>query len=456
MERKAPERGKNLDSSNPNAGSFASLGLSPLFSGSLKERNILYPTEIQRHVIPRLLAGESFIFRSATGTGKTFAYLLPLLERLVGLLGDNGEAAVLRGKPLLLVAAPTFELCSQIKSEADFLLRAVPFPVRTALFIGSAALGRQVELLKKERPGLIVGNPGRILALARQGKLKLGNIRFLVLDEGDRLVQDELFEETREMVSLLKQPLQATACSATFPAKSRQRLLPLLGIPEPAASTDHSREVNRSSPPVSNEAVLSSDDSILNVLREKIEHWAFFSPEREKIDLLRSLLAALDAAGGKRAKAERGAVGKKIFPVKALIFSGRAGQVENIAARLRSHKLPAAALSGGMDKTGRRQALAAFRSGQIRFLVSSDLAARGLDISGISHVIALDVNEDRDVYLHRAGRTARAGKSGVMISIGTEGEMRRLAALEKTLGLTVYPKVLFGGRILAPEPEEEQ
>ena len=419
---------------------FTSLGLSPFSINRLAERNIVSPTEIQRRVIPRLFSGESFIFRSATGTGKTFAYLLPLLERLMSLIdparlspaggslpmigeGETGEnrdkagaaVSVLRGKPLFLIAAPTFELCSQIKNEVDFLLKGAPAPIHSALLIGSAAIGRQIETLKKDRPELIVGNPGRILALVRLGKLKLRNIRFLVLDEGDRLVEDELFEESRQMVSLLKQPFQAAACSATFPAKHLQRLLPLLGIPASAGSIE--------------------DDSNEDILREKVEHWAFFSREREKPELLRSLLAALK---GKRS-------------VKVLIFTGRGSQVENIASRLRHHKLPAAGLWGGMDKTGRKQALDAFRSGAVRFLVTSDLAGRGLDIDGISHVIALDVSENRNIYIHRAGRTARAGKRGVMVSIGTEGEMRRLSALEKNLGITVYPKVLYGGRILAPD-----
>ena len=427
--------------------SFASLGISPFFTDCLKERNILQPTAIQRGVIKRLLEGESFIFRSATGTGKTFAYLLPLLERLLLLPGmngnDRGRSGASRGKPLLLIAAPTFELCSQIKNEADFLLRAAPLPVHTALLIGSAAPGRQAEALKRERPELIVGNPGRILALARQGKLKLRNIRYLVLDEGDRLVQDELFEETREMVSLLTPGFQAAACSATIPAKSRLRLLPLLGLGETSGAT-----------PV--EADPGAAGAAPDVLREKVEHWAFFSPGREKPDLLRSLLAALDAAGGKRANAGQDGSGKrKPGPVKALIFTASGNRVEEIANRLRHYKLPAAGLSGNMDSKRRREALDAFRTGRVRFLVSSDLAARGLDISGISHVIALDVSEDRDVYLHRAGRTARAGKSGVMISIGTEGEMRRLSALEKSLELTVYPKELYGGRILAAGEGEE-
>ena len=416
------------------------------------KREISIPTEIQKRVIKRLLKGESFVFCSATGTGKTLAYLLPLLEQLsrmvcpgvlpppcgkesIGVEGelsgsDGGNpagdlpAGIRKGMPLLLIAAPTFELCSQIKSEVDFLLLEAQLPLRSALLIGSVSIGRQAETLKKVRPEIIVGNPGRILALAGSGKLKLRDICFLVLDEADRLVQDELFAETKEMVSLLglhsqharnvpQVPFLRTACSATLPAKCLKKLLPLLELKAAAESVDE----------------VFSDE----VLKNKLEHWAFYSPEREKILLLRSLLAILNA--------------KK--SAKALIFTGRGGQVEHIASRLKSCKLPAAGLWGGMDKTSRKRTLDAFRSGEIRFLVSSDLAARGLDIAGISHVISLDLGEDRDVYLHRAGRTARAGKGGIMISIGTEEEMLRLSALEKKLGIAVYPKELYGGKVLA-------
>ncbi|MCL2130204.1 MAG: C-terminal helicase domain-containing protein, partial [Treponema sp.] len=179
----------------------------------------------------------------------------------------------------------------------------------------------------------------------------------------------------------------------------------------------------------------SVDDSANDILKENVEHWAFFCQEREKINLLRSLLAVL----------------KEKKSVKALIFTGKGSQVEKISSRLKHHKLPAAGLWGGMDKGSRKQALDSFRSGKIRFLATSDLAARGLDIAGVSHVISLDLGEDKNIYIHRAGRTARAGNNGFMISIGTEAEMYRLKALEKKLGITVYPKILYGGRILAPD-----
>ena len=406
---------------------FAELGVLPAFSDCLEERGIRVPTEIQARIIPRLEAGESLVFSSPTGTGKTFAYLLPLLRKFLALPADGAGGRQASG-PGLVICAPTYELCSQIKGEADFLLarlRTVPefqaFSPRCALLIGSVSLSRQIEGLKKDRPLAVVGNPGRLLLLARMGKLKLKAAEVLVLDEGDRLVSDELFPETGELVRFIRNSrksrkaeggLQTAACSATFSVKSRGRLLALMG--SLAGGGVHIEEAGEN-----------------EVLRNQVEHWAFFCEGRRKIGFLRSFIAAAD-------------------PKKALIFTGRGGEAGNIAAKLRHYKLAAGFLWGDMDKKSRKQALDDFRSGRVKFLVTSDLAARGLDISGISHVISLDTGDDPDAYIHRAGRTARAGALGIMVTIGDEAELRRLSALEKRLGITVYPKELYGGRITAP------
>jgi superfamily II DNA/RNA helicase len=397
---------------------FSFLGVSRIFIERLGTRGIRSPTEIQNRVIPRVFKGENFLFRSATGTGKTFAYLLPILGRLLEpeSPGRNGPSP---NGPVCLICAPTYELCSQIKGEADFLLENTK--LKTALLIGSARMERQIEGLKKDRPALIVGNPGRLLVLARMGKLKFRNLKFLVFDEGDRLVSDELFDETRELAGLIHKDssregrLRVFACSATFSAKSRERLLPLLG-----------------------DRAESEESGGAEVLKEQIEHWAFYSESRRKTGALRSLIAAL-YPGGRKAS------------FKALVFTSQGSQVENTLSQLRYHKLDAAGLWGGMDKQLRKKALDDFRSGSVRVLVTTDLAARGLDINGISHVIALDSGSGSDAYLHRAGRTARAGKKGVMVTIGDEEDLRRLAAMEKKLGIIVYPKELYDGRIVTPE-----
>jgi superfamily II DNA/RNA helicase len=411
------------------SGTFTDLGVLPVFLRLLEERGIGIPSEIQKRVIGRIAAGESLVFRSPTGTGKTFAYLLPLLEKVLGLAGKSGRPL---SAPALIICAPTYELCSQIKGEADFLLaglKATSSPVpRCSLLIGSVPLSRQAAALKKEKPLAVAGNPGRLLLLARMGKLKLGETAALVLDEGDRLVSDELMEETGALVRLVRDArrssgaggVQTAACSATFSPTRRERLVALMGELSPGGVAVEEAGENE-------------------VLRDQVEHWAFFSEERQKLSLLNSLIAALDKGGKKAA-------------FKALVFTGRGGQVGNIVSRLRRHKRAASGLWGDMDKKSRKQALDDFRAGRVHLLVTSDLAARGLDIAGLSHIIALDTGEDPDAYIHRAGRTARAGKRGVMITIGDEEEMRRLARLEKRLGIKVYPKELYGGKVEAPSP----
>jgi superfamily II DNA/RNA helicase len=391
------------------SGSFADLGVSPFFVKRLGDRNILKPTEIQRLVIPRLLAGGKILFRAATGTGKTFAYLIPFLQRILEDPASNGA-----GGPAFLIAAPTYELCAQIKEEADFLLKSAAGPggaeagPKVSLLIGSANLGRQIEALKRERPLVAAGNPGRLQLLARMGKLKARNIRFLVLDEWDRLISPEILEETASLVSFLGRgpaaPLWA-ACSATLQGKNREQLLALMGEGCETVETEEQE-----------------------ILRERIGHWAIFSERRGKIDTLRSFLSAAK-------------------PRKALVFSGGGGQPGIILSRLRYARIPSAGLWGSMDRKTRKDAIDGFRSGRYPVLVSSDLAARGLDVPGITHVIALDVPADGEAYIHRAGRTGRAGQRGLMVSIGDGEEMRRLAGLEKKLGLVVHPKELYGGRI---------
>jgi superfamily II DNA/RNA helicase len=409
---------------------FEDLGVLPFFSSRLGERNIYKPTDIQVRVIPELLEGWSLAFRSATGTGKTFAYLVPLLQRFGALPAPAGGYS----GPAVLILAPTSELCSQIRAEAEFLINA---PARlpedavppAGLLIGSGNLKRQIGVLKTDRPAVVVGNPGRVLLLARMGKLKFGALRSLVFDEGDRLAADDLRGETLELLEFIAGArksgrgravsgeipeagdpprrdgeLVRVACSATLSAKNLGILLPFMG-----------------------EDVKIIETAEQEILRERIQHWAIWSEGRRKIETLRSFLAA-------------------VKPRKALVFTGRSWDAEHIVSRL-GH-LSAAALYGHMGKNRRRDAAAGFRSGKIAVLVSSDLAARGLDIPEITHVIALDVPQDGEGYIHRAGRTGRAGKRGIMVSIGDETEMRRLALLEKRLGLTVYPKELYRGQVL--------
>jgi len=411
--------------------SFGNLNIRQSFIDKLKVRSIVEPTAIQNLVIPALLAGKNILFRSATGTGKTFAYLLPALQPL---LEENN--ANTSGGPAVLICAPTLELCSQIKTEVDFLAsssdKSSGFAGRscqTALLTGSVKIDRQIELLKKNRPAVAVGNPGRMLALAKMGKLKFKGLRYLILDEADRLTARECLEETKELLKIIERETKSqtekklclAACSATVGKKTCIQLGQLFSSAELIESSDH------------------------EILRERIEHWAIFSEKRRKVQTLRSLLAALKNKPSK---------GKK-HRIKALVFTSKGDEAGKILSQLQYHHIPAAGLFGKMNKkpltsTERKDALELFKDGSIEALVSTDLAARGLDVKDVTHVIALDVPQDGENYIHRCGRTGRAGKRGVMITIGDETQMRLLASLEKKLSIKVMPKELYGGQICAP------
>jgi superfamily II DNA/RNA helicase len=419
---------------------FSQLGINANFIKRLESRNIREATDIQQKIIPRLAIGESVFFVSATGTGKTFAYLLPVLESIEKEKSLQEEKSNLKSStrsencvnPVFLIIAPTLELCTQIKSELDFLLEGND--IRSSLVIGSVNIERQIDNLRKVKPDIIVGNPSRLLVLIKKKIIKI-NPQYLVLDEADRLVSDEIINDTNELCKIIirsrqkgNNQLTVAACSATMNKKCRDKLLQ-------AVNTTEAFDKN-------NIPFIESDNH--EILREKIEHWAIFSEKRRKDQTLRSLLAAIKAKKSK---------------VKTLIFTSRGDEAGLVLSRLQHHHVPAAGLFGKISKKPissqeRREALDSFRKGNVEALVSTDLAARGLDIPGITHVIALDVPSDSEVYIHRCGRTARAGKRGVMVTIGDETQMHLLAAMEKKLKIKVQPKELHYGQVCVPHPIE--
>ena len=424
---------------------FEQLGTAPCFIEKLEKRNITEPTDIQKKVIPLLSEGQNVFFTSSTGTGKTFAYLLPFLGKTNEEFSRQDakpakNAKVRKREALFLIIAPTLELCTQINGELEFLLEGSG--LKTALLIGSVNIERQIENLRKNKPDIIVGNPNRLLVLANKKIIRFNNLRYLVLDEADRLVSEEMADDTNELLELAKRnakkdggSLAFAACSATLNKKNTEKLCAsLLGR-------------------ASSSKIIFAESENNEILRDKIEHWAIFSEKRRKEQALRSLLAALSgAASSKKPKKQN---------VKALVFTSRGDEAAIMLSRLQFHHMPAAGLFGKAGKKPlsaqeRKEALESFRSGNTSVLISTDLAARGLDIEGITHVISLDVPNDSEVYIHRCGRTGRAGKSGIMVTIGDETQMRLLAAMEKKLKIKIYPKELHYGQIFAPEDVIEE
>ncbi|MBQ0166591.1 MAG: DEAD/DEAH box helicase [Treponema sp.] len=366
----------------------------------LEAKNITTPTPVQKAVIPVLMDGKDVLFQSETGTGKTIAFLIPFLEKI------NPEIRDVQ----LIIAVPTHELASQIKAEVQSLT-----DMKAALLIGGAPLKRQQELLK-EKPLIIIGSPARLIELIRIKKLKVEKTAAFVLDEADRLFAPELRDASAELTRLMPQSAQIAACSATVKPKLADIIQESMNARfkdgDPASS--HALEL----------ILLPPED----ILQRKITHWAFFAEQREKIDLLRKLLFA-----------EK--------PSKTLIFTSRPDQVENIASKLQFKNIPCEALHARADKQERKAAIDRFRSGKATILITSDLASRGLDFPGITHIIQMDVPVNDDFFIHRSGRTARAGATGINILIGDAHEMRQLARMEKRLHITVYPKQLFNGKV---------
>ena len=370
-----------------NANAFS--GLSDSIRTRLEELKITEPTKVQEKVIPLIAEGKSLLFQSETGTGKTYAYLLPLINRL--------EADPDTSSCRIIVCAPTFELASQINAAAKKITDR-----KTALMIGGAPIKRQTETLK-EKPQIIIGTAARLVELIRLKKIKTQGLYALVFDECDRLLKKESFEDTDALRNCVSRELQIIGCSATINKPARIFFAEAENLIMPQEF----------------------------ILSKSIEHWAIYAEAREKIDFLRKFLAA-----------EK--------PAKALVFTSRSDQVENIYKKLSYKHVECAALYAKADKQERKSAIDRFRSGKCKLLITSDLGARGLDIPDITHIIQLDLPEDDDFFIHRAGRTARAGKKGINVVIGDEFEMQRYASLEKKLGLTVYPKQIRNGKVTEP------
>lgn len=366
------------------------LGVSEELSEALKKQQIEKAFPVQEQVIPKMLAGENVAAIAPTGTGKTLAYLLPALMQI-----DAADQS-----PQAVVLAPTYELAMQIARTAQELTQAAGLPIRTAGLVGGANTARQIERLKKKKPQLITGSAGRLIELAQKGKLRLHDVSLLVLDEFDRLFDTQNMEHTAAFVQLLRKargerPISYALFSATAPRKALEQA-DFLGHPElvrvEAAPEDLAR----------------------------VEHYALVVPFRDKIQRVRKLTRRLGVRRG-------------------LVFTNRVYDAYKTLEHLRYDGLRVTALTGKENKQLRRKAVADLEKGAATLLLSTDLAARGLDIRDIDTVFNLDLPEDARTYLHRAGRTGRAGKEGRVVTLADPKEAGKLTKLEKALSLDFKP-----------------
>ncbi|MCB2293806.1 DEAD/DEAH box helicase [Clostridium algoriphilum] len=376
---------------------FNELGLKQNLIQGLIKQGIESPTEIQSKAIPMGLAGEDIIGESETGSGKTLAYLLPIFQK-IDITSKDIQAIIL---------APTHELAIQIHKQVELLSMNSDSLVRSTSIIGNVNIKRQLESLK-EKPHIIVGSAGRILELIAMKKLKSHGVKTIVIDEGDRMIDEDNIDGVKAIIKTTLRDRQIMIFSATISLKVVEIAKTLMKDPR---------------------VIKVGDKSVVN---PNIEHIYFLVERRDKIEILRKLISATK-------------------PEKAIIFINKSDEVEITTSKLSYHGLKVEGIHGSSEKIDRKKALEDFNAGKIQLLVASDLAARGLDIVGVSHIFNLDIPENSKDYLHRVGRTGRMGEHGLALSIVVERELDLIKNYERDFNIEILRKDIRMGEIIDPK-----
>ena len=359
---------------------FSDLGLSPLLLKSLAAEGYHTPTPIQAQAIPFVLGGRDLLGVAQTGTGKTAAFALPILQHL-----SNRPNPAKPRSCRALVLSPTRELASQI--EASFKTYGRFLRLNSSVIFGGVPVGKQVRSCAMGTD-IIVATPGRLLDLINQRALTIADIEIFVLDEADQMLDMGFIHDIRKLVAMLPKKRQTLFFSATMPKEMADIAARILSNPAQVSVTPAATTVDR------------------------IEQKVIFTDTKMKQTLLHKLLDDKTIA-------------------RALVFSRTKHGADRIVRNLGAHGIVADAIHGNKSQGQRERALLAFRNGQSRLLVATDIAARGIDIDGVSHVINFDLPNVPESYVHRIGRTARAGADGIAISFCDREERAYLRDIER-------------------------
>ena len=341
------------------------------------------PTPIQAQSIPTLLEGHDLLGIAQTGTGKTAAFTLPMIQKLMG-----RDFSLTPGSPRSLILAPTRELASQIKENLDQYSRFMK--IKNAVIFGGVGQANQVAAL---RNGLdvVIATPGRLLDLMNQGHCRLDKVEIFVLDEADRMLDMGFIHDIKKIIAKLPEKKQTMLFSATMPNE-------IVGIANRILKNPTRVEVTPPSSTV-----------------ERINQKIIFCQKAHKYQLLKKVLL------------EEGVE-------LTLVFTRTKHGANKIVDYLAHFDIKSAAIHGNKSQSARETALENFKTGKIKVLVATDIAARGIDVQGVSHVINFDLPVEAESYVHRIGRTARAGKDGDAISFCDETERDALARIQKVIG----------------------
>jgi superfamily II DNA/RNA helicase len=358
--------------------SFTQFDLNPKITAGIRACNYKTPTPIQEKAIPAILDGRDIMGLAQTGTGKTAAFVLPILQRLL-----NGP----RGKVRTLIVAPTRELAEQINSDITKLARQTG--IRSMAVYGGVG---KLPQIKKIRSGveIVVACPGRLLDHLRDKTFNLTKVEYLVLDEADHMFDMGFLPDIRRILNFLPGDQQTLLFSATMPSEIRKLAEDILNNPV-RVQIAHSRPT------------------------ATVSQMLFSVEQNRKMTLLKDIMAKTDMAA-------------------TLIFTRTKYRAESLARQLHKAGYAATSLQGNLSQQNRQKALNGFKRGQFKVLVATDIAARGIDVTGISHVINYDVPATVDAYTHRVGRTGRASRTGEAFTFASREDRKIISQIERTLG----------------------
>jgi superfamily II DNA/RNA helicase len=367
--------------------SFTELGLSESVLHAVSEAGYEQPTPIQKQAIPQVLMGRDILGCAQTGTGKTASFTLPMIDIL-------GQGRAKARMPRSLILEPTRELAAQV--EENFETYGKYTKLTTALLIGGVSFTEQFKKLDRG-VDVLIATPGRLLDHVERGKVMMNAVNFLVIDEADRMLDMGFIPDVERIISFITKKHQTLLFSATMPPEIRRLANRFLAEPK--------------------EITVGAPSSVVDTVQQAL----VIVQHRDKRAALRTLLKTQDVKN-------------------ALIFCNRKRDIGVLHRSLLNHGFNAGALHGDMDQFQRMDTLEKFKSDEIRFLVCSDVAARGLDISGVSHVFNFDVPTHAEDYVHRIGRTGRAGRSGHAYTLAAPEDGKYIAGIERLAGKEI-PRV---------------
>lgn len=374
---------------------FAQFGFKPFIDAALKEIGFKEPTEVQARLIPLILKRRSVVGQSQTGSGKTHTFLLPIFQTI------DPELTEVQA----VITTPSRELAYQIYDAAKQIAKHSEKEILVHNYVGGTDKQRQIEKLEHRQPQIVIGTPGRVLDLMKSQALDVHNASVLVVDEADMTLDLGFLKETDAIASAMPKELQMMVFSATIPDKLKPFLRKYM--------TDPIVEV------VENK----------NVISPTIDNWLISTKGRNRNQLIYQLLT----------------MGQ---PYLALVFANTKERVDDLTRYLRSQGLRVAKIHGGIPPRERKRTMREIQNMEYQFVVATDLAARGIDIEGVSQVINDDIPEDLEFFIHRVGRTGRNGMEGTAITLYAPSEDKMIAELEN-LGISFEEKKLSNGELVA-------